>query len=60
MNYLASNDIVEVYRPLMDVEGSYSAQFEHVRVSHEMGSPSLMFADYSIAWIMQGGDQPWG
>lgn len=29
MNYLASNDIVEVYRPLMDVEGSYSAQFEH-------------------------------
>ncbi|CAG8254650.1 unnamed protein product [Penicillium salamii] len=29
MNHLASNDIVEVYRPLMDVEGSYSAQFEH-------------------------------
>lgn len=30
MNYLASKGIVEVYPPLMDVEGSYSAQFEHV------------------------------
>jgi len=34
MNYLVSNDIVEVYQPLMDNEGSYSAQFEHVRTGH--------------------------
>ena len=30
MNSLASQGIVEVYPPLMDIEGSYSAQFEHV------------------------------
>lgn len=30
MNNLASQGIVEVYQPLMDIEGSYSAQFEHV------------------------------
>lgn len=30
MNQLASKGVVEVYAPLMDVEGSYSAQFEHV------------------------------
>lgn len=31
MNHLASQGLVEVYPPLMDIEGSYSAQFEHVR-----------------------------
>lgn len=30
MNQLANKGVVEVYAPLMDVEGSYSAQFEHV------------------------------
>lgn len=30
MNNLASQGVVEVYPPLMDVKGSYSAQFEHV------------------------------
>jgi methionine aminopeptidase len=30
MNNLVSNGYVEVYQPLMDVKGSYSAQFEHV------------------------------
>lgn len=30
MNQLASKGVVEVYTPLMDIEGSYSAQFEHV------------------------------
>ncbi len=30
MNCLVSNGIVEPYEPLMDIEGSYSAQFEHV------------------------------
>jgi methionyl aminopeptidase len=30
MNCLVSNGIVEPYQPLTDIEGSYSAQFEHV------------------------------
>lgn len=30
MNHLVSNGIVEQYRPLTDIKGSYSAQFEHV------------------------------
>lgn len=30
MNHLVSKGIVDVYPPLMDVERSYSAQFEHV------------------------------
>ncbi|KAF6810818.1 methionine aminopeptidase [Colletotrichum musicola] len=29
MNYLVSNDIVEAYKPMVEIEGSYSAQFEH-------------------------------
>lgn len=33
MNNLASQGVVEVYPPLMDVAGSYSAQFEHVSLS---------------------------
>lgn len=33
MNNLASQGIVEVYSPLMEIEGSYSAQFEHVMLS---------------------------
>ena len=33
MNCLISNGIVEPYQPLMDIEGSYSAQFEHVSLS---------------------------
>ena len=31
MNYLISQGVVEMYPPLLDIEGSYSAQFEHVR-----------------------------
>lgn len=30
MNNLVSQGVVEMYPPLMDIEGSYSAQFEHV------------------------------
>lgn len=30
MNCLVSNGILEQYRPLADIKGSYSAQFEHV------------------------------
>lgn len=31
MNCLIQQGVVEEYGPLMDVKGSYSAQFEHVR-----------------------------
>ena len=34
MNCLASNGIVEQYRPLTDIKGSYSAQFEHVSLDY--------------------------
>lgn len=37
MNNLASQGIVEIYPPLMDSEGSYSAQFEHVCSSPTSG-----------------------
>lgn len=30
MNNLVSQGVIDVYPPLMDIEGSYSAQFEHV------------------------------
>ena len=33
MNCLIQNGIVEPYGQLMDVKGSYSAQFEHVSCS---------------------------
>lgn len=38
LNCLVSNGVLEPYRPLVDVPGSYSAQFEHVR---ELPSPRL-------------------
>lgn len=34
MNNLDSQGIVDVHTPLMDIEGSYSAQFEHVCFLH--------------------------
>lgn len=30
MNTLVQHGVVDVYAPLVDVQGSYSAQFEHV------------------------------
>jgi methionyl aminopeptidase len=33
MNCLVQQGIVEEYVPLMDIKGSYSAQFEHVGYS---------------------------
>lgn len=30
MNDLVNKGVIEVYEPLMDTPGSYSAQFEHV------------------------------
>ncbi|KAJ5142434.1 Winged helix-turn-helix transcription repressor DNA-binding [Penicillium bovifimosum] len=35
MNNLVSNGYVELYQPLMDVKGSYSAQFEHTILLRE-------------------------
>lgn len=32
MNCLIDHGIIEPYPPLIDVKGSYSAQFEHVSV----------------------------
>lgn len=38
MNYLVQNGVVEEYVPLMDIKGSYSAQFEHVsRLNQSFG-----------------------
>ncbi len=34
LNCLVSNGILEAYPPLVDIAGSYSAQFEHVRCWH--------------------------
>lgn len=36
MRSLVSNGVVEAYGPMVDVPGSYVAQFEHVRKIHEM------------------------
>jgi methionyl aminopeptidase len=36
MRSLVSNGIVESYGPLIDVPGSYVAQFEHVSILHEL------------------------
>lgn len=33
MSHLVQQGVVEEYVPLMDIKGSYSAQFEHVGVS---------------------------
>lgn len=34
MNCLIQHGVVEEYVPLMDIKGSYSAQFEHVSLFH--------------------------
>jgi len=43
MKSLVSNGIVESYGPLVDVPGSYVAQFEHVSMVHK--SQTMEFAD---------------
>jgi methionyl aminopeptidase len=45
MNCLVSNGIVEPYEPLMDIEGSYSAQFEHV------SSHCVLRTEPRLTWI---------
>jgi methionyl aminopeptidase len=46
MRSLVSNGIVQSYEPLVDVPGSYVAQFEHVSMVHK-----LMTAELSDAYI---------
>ena len=36
------NGIVESYAPLADVKGSYTAQFEHVRIRSKKSLPKLI------------------
>lgn len=36
MRHLIDNGIVEYYEPLVDVKGSYTAQFEHVRAFRQV------------------------
>lgn len=43
MKNLIDNGIVESYAPLVDVKGSYTAQFEHVRVV-----PTYLLTDDAI------------
>ncbi|RBQ75422.1 hypothetical protein VDGD_00770 [Verticillium dahliae] len=45
MNCLVSNGIVESYAPLKDIEGSYSAQFEHTVVLREIHKEVLSRGD---------------
>ncbi|KAF3907340.1 hypothetical protein ABW20_dc0108176 [Dactylellina cionopaga] len=45
MNCLISNGIVEPYRPLMDIKGSYSAQFEHTLLLRETHKEVLSRGD---------------
>lgn len=45
MNHLVSNGIVEQYRPLTDIKGSYSAQFEHTFLLRETEKEVLSRGD---------------
>ncbi|KAJ5234946.1 Methionine aminopeptidase [Penicillium citrinum] len=45
MNYLVSQGVVESYAPLMDIEGSYSAQFEHTFLLRESGKEVISRGD---------------
>ena len=46
MRSLVSNGIVESYEPMVDVPGSYVAQFEHVSTSHK--PKTVEYADASF------------
>lgn len=45
MNNLASQGIVEIYQPLMDIERSYSAQFEHTILLRESSKEVISRGD---------------
>lgn len=50
MNNLVSNGVIDVYPPLMDIPGSFSAQFEHVRPALALGLPELIHCRLSF-WV---------
>jgi methionine aminopeptidase len=57
MRSLVSNDIVQSYGPLVDVPGSYVAQFEHVSWFHELKTAEYADAtDRSAPAKLQGGN----
>ena len=62
MRSLVSNGIVESYGPLVDVPGSYVAQFEHVSMVHEVETAIhadlISQTDRSAPTKLQGGDLP--
>ncbi|KAJ5740759.1 methionine aminopeptidase 2 [Penicillium malachiteum] len=45
MNYLVSQGVVDHYPPLMDIEGSYSAQFEHTILLGQSGKEVISRGD---------------
>jgi methionyl aminopeptidase len=62
MKSLVSNGIVESYGPLVDIPGSYVAQFEHVSVAHDLRTVEyadvIFKTDRSTPAQLQGGDFP--
>ena len=53
MNCLVSNGIVEQYRPLTDIKGSYSAQFEHVGLCHVLRNGHAAHIHYSQTFLLR-------
>lgn len=45
MKNLIDNGIVECYSPLVDVKGSYAAQFEHTILLHSGGKEVISRGD---------------
>lgn len=62
MKTLIANDIVESYGPLVDVPGSFVAQFEHVSVLYFLQPwHELTYEiDYPAPTELQGGGLAWG
>ena len=60
MRSLIQNGIVDSYGPLVDIPGSYVAQFEHVSIVHDSKTAGLadafFYIDRSPPAQLQGGD----
>lgn len=56
MNSLITNGIVDMYPPLNDVEGSYTAQFEHVRLLFPLVLGSIVHGQWLILIWKDGPD----
>lgn len=55
LNSLVSHGILESYEPMMDIPGSYSAQFEHVSLMLPSKRALLMFIDGPPTGVAEGG-----